>query len=510
MRKTTLTLTLVITVCCMTALQAIADSTTYVSSDEIIFPGDRRLRNLTMTPSPGAETTVTPVAADNDSSDNDSTSGHYHVDSFFDVFTTDPPPGAWQKFVVDSFFDISYEIDFGGGSFLPASSSGVAARVETGPRDPGDPVQSFDTEMISMSLSGNVGGQGVDIRESPIRSSTGQTGITTDPGGSFVVDSFFDVFTELSVDGGPWQPGSSARPDGSARLELIPDPVGPPRDIQKDQGLYGNLDQDDTNPPNGGQYMCGPTAAVNSFMYLENMYPGTFAPNSLVPELDRGDLVNNDLDGSGTVDEYDDMIAVAGILAGNMSTIPNGGGGTAGTWDDMFIYGKQLYLESVLPGVTIYGAQMKGIWGGPRIPPRGAVDTPPIAKPPWVQDGLSPTWQFLYDELVACEDVEILIVDDSWGHFLTVTGFVWNDGNNDGVVDPAEGAVIHYIDPVTGLPGVSPIRQNGLGLPLLVNYGGFQNAELIMTVKESAPEPATMSFLALGGLALLRRRRRRA
>ncbi len=236
-------------------------------------------------------------------------------------------------------------------------------------------------------------------------------------------------------------------------------------DIQKNQGLYGNLDQDDI--PTGGKYMCGPTAVVNSFIYLQNMYPATFG-TSLVP---AGASAGQDLDNDGNFgDSYDDMIAIAQILGNplHMNTKPTIGGASsataAGTWDDMLIFGKWKYMESVLPGVTVYGAEMDEVWDWVGRPPG---ENPGIPKPAWVHDGTDPlfhpTWQFLYDELVACEDVEILIVDEGWGHYLTVTGFVWNDANGDGVVDAAEGAIIHYIDPATGLPGTSAIRQTGLG-----------------------------------------------
>jgi hypothetical protein len=65
--------------------------------------------------------------------------------------------------------------------------------------NPGD-TGTFDTEMLSMSLQ-SVGGS-VMIQESPTQQSKGKTTITDQGGGLFRIDSFFDVFTELSLDGG--------------------------------------------------------------------------------------------------------------------------------------------------------------------------------------------------------------------------------------------------------------------------------------------------------------------
>ena len=57
---------------------------------------------------------------------------------------------------------------------------------------------TFNTEMTQQDLSGG----GVLIRESPTKASTGQTKIENMGGGLFQITSFFDVFTELSLDGG--------------------------------------------------------------------------------------------------------------------------------------------------------------------------------------------------------------------------------------------------------------------------------------------------------------------
>ena len=45
---------------------------------------------------------------------------------------------------------------------------------------------------------------------------------------------------------------------------------------------YGNLDQHNTGCTAGGVNGCGPTAATNSFVMLQNLYPGIYDKN-LVP-----------------------------------------------------------------------------------------------------------------------------------------------------------------------------------------------------------------------------------
>jgi PEP-CTERM motif len=66
---------------------------------------------------------------------------------------------------------------------------------------------TFNTEMTQLDLSGG----GIFIRESPTLQSTGATMITDNGNGTFHIDSFFDIFTELSLDGGQtWTPSSSS------------------------------------------------------------------------------------------------------------------------------------------------------------------------------------------------------------------------------------------------------------------------------------------------------------
>ena len=95
----------------------------------------------------------------------------------------------------------------------------------------GNVTGTFQTEMLSLNLQGTVPGLGAFmIRESPTKQSTGQVSIVQLPGGMYQIDSFFDVFTELSIDGGAsWMPGTQVRGGpayaGHVTLEPAPEPT---------------------------------------------------------------------------------------------------------------------------------------------------------------------------------------------------------------------------------------------------------------------------------------------
>ena len=79
------------------------------------------------------------------------------------------------------------------------------------------PIRFFDTEMLQLDISGGNLPAGAMVRESPTMASSGQTTIQDLGGGTFKIDSFFDVFFELSIDGGVnWIPESN----GPGRLTL--------------------------------------------------------------------------------------------------------------------------------------------------------------------------------------------------------------------------------------------------------------------------------------------------
>lgn len=143
------------------------------------------------------------------------------VSSFFDVFfdvsvvqNTPLPDGNWA---VDSFFDITYRI----GSVDHRVGPGHVTLL-TSPLMPAGAPGTFDTEMLSMDLASGP----FMIRESPTKQSLGRVTMSAPPGGTFHIDSFFDIFTELSLDGGQtWSPSLSSE-GNAAPMHLAP-PPGP-------------------------------------------------------------------------------------------------------------------------------------------------------------------------------------------------------------------------------------------------------------------------------------------
>lgn len=140
----------------------------------------------------------------------------YRNNGFFDVFLELPEwhyggviegPGPGPD-------DVMYTLDV----FLTATVcvTGLGCGPGTANTQPGDPARvlalgqpdgTFDTEMLSMDLTGGSPFGPALIRESPTRPSTGISSLT---GGGFAIDSFFDIFTELSLDGGQtWLPSMS-------------------------------------------------------------------------------------------------------------------------------------------------------------------------------------------------------------------------------------------------------------------------------------------------------------
>src|SRR6185503_11466330 len=129
-----------------------------------------------------------------------------------------PPPGPGQDHGFGSTVEMEVSLD-GGNTFVkhsaPAAVSTHVTRQGT--------TQTFDTEMLQLNLSGGTLPPGVMLRESPTLHSTGQTTVRPIAGG-YMLSSFFDVFTELSLDARQtWSPAAQ-----STRLELRKAPATAP------------------------------------------------------------------------------------------------------------------------------------------------------------------------------------------------------------------------------------------------------------------------------------------
>ncbi|MDP6545505.1 MAG: PEP-CTERM sorting domain-containing protein [Phycisphaerae bacterium] len=358
-------------------------------------------------------------------------------DSFFDVFAD-----QGGTFAVDSFFDVFTEVGAppaGADPPPPVQLTGPVT-VVVGPRNAGDPpeMRTFDTEIISMSLSGDVGGLPIVIGESPSLASTGHTTITDLGNGQFQIDSFFDVFTELSVDTGPFMP----QLNGPTRIELIPPPP-PEIGVQRCDDFYGQLTSSGVS--NGG---------------------GT------------------GWDGSDADAE------------GDWITYPNSGDGGP-PWINQWFYNdpfdpnrwKEVYWDIVITPLDPGGANNDIVeiainWSNGQHPDGSGQPPMPNEEP-------------------AIE--RAIIWTTAGGVPSDIPGFV--------EIDPHTGDIILKNRPEDGTPFIIPdynpewVSIDVRMLDQLSDEGVMINGQIC---HQCVPEPATMSLLALGGLAVLRRRRRRA
>jgi len=196
-----------------------------------------------------------------------------------------------------------------------------------------------------------------------------------------------------------------------------------------------------------------------------------------------------DSNADNTIDDTD-VAAVAGTLsgAGFMSCQACNGGTSIAN----LITGKQNYIAQQAPGRYV------------------------------VHSLASPTFDWFFNELTNGQDIEVLIGFYNGntrlgGHYITLNGINWTDGNNDGIIQSNE-AGINYIDPNGGTNSGNPIfnflNSTSLGTNAYVGatIGGQQVTTTVIEygVAESpTPEPGTMTALAgLLFLAIKRARKR--
>jgi autotransporter-associated beta strand protein len=137
----------------------------------------------------------------------------------FTQTTPPPPPGASQLETFGSTIDGQLSLD-GGKTFISFTAPATAAVQVTSRSDQDSSgTRHFDTEMLSLSLSGGNLPGGIMVRESPSKASLGRTSIRPDSDGNYRISSFFDIFTEVSLDGGStWSPSTTAPATMAPRL----------------------------------------------------------------------------------------------------------------------------------------------------------------------------------------------------------------------------------------------------------------------------------------------------
>jgi hypothetical protein len=142
--------------------------------------------------------------------------GDITIDLFTQIFSDSErsaPPAAGQSETI-SFSDIETLFDLYASGAPPVhvrqpntrATLDVDSQLIFGP---------YRWQYVDYGIKGNgiPGGcpPNIQIRESPTLPSSGQTSVTAGGDGLFRISSFFDVFTELSIDGGiTWTPGSNS------------------------------------------------------------------------------------------------------------------------------------------------------------------------------------------------------------------------------------------------------------------------------------------------------------
>jgi hypothetical protein len=152
----------------------------YVSTNATTYPAapiEAVLSSLTITSPPKSSGQLVPLPAAGSSA-----TLARSFDAAFDLsLGSGSPPTHF-----DSFFDITYRIAFAGTE--------------------ADGTNDYNTEMLALNLSGSAASSGGPIpfliRESPTLQSLGVHTVNFEPDSTYFITSFFDVFTELSLDGG--------------------------------------------------------------------------------------------------------------------------------------------------------------------------------------------------------------------------------------------------------------------------------------------------------------------
>lgn len=129
-------------------------------------------------------------------------------------------------------------------------------RVRLVEEDPSSETRYFETEMLALDIRGGNLPPGVMIRESPTQPSMGQTRIQRMPGGGFHIDSFFDIFTELSLDGGAtWIPSAQPGHVELAEADALREHSISPTTVIGSKAATGRIVLNAPAPPGGANVL---------------------------------------------------------------------------------------------------------------------------------------------------------------------------------------------------------------------------------------------------------------
>ncbi len=120
-----------------------------------------------------------------------------------------PPLLGSQPYSFTTVFDCELSTD-GGLTYVYATAASVNnTALLTHISDLGD-TRFFSNQIVQMDISGGGFPAGLMIRESPTRASMGEHNVRTVEGG-YQIESFFDVYTEVTLDGGAnWRPSTNS------------------------------------------------------------------------------------------------------------------------------------------------------------------------------------------------------------------------------------------------------------------------------------------------------------